>query len=265
MNCFFWNTEKKEVNKILIEAINHYNLDVISLAEYDDKYRENLIREMINQEIEFYHVPQIGCKRIHIFTKYKPTKIIHLAETSYYTIKKIPHRKLGYLIFVFLHFPSKMHLNEFDFYNESIQFRMEIEKVENENNSTSTVLVGDFNMNPFEEGMMAGPALHAYPTRIEASKESRIIKGRKYNMFYNPMWNNFGDETSPQGTYYYSGSHHYQIYWNIFDQVLVRPSLVPYVSPNNVKILTKINNTQLVNLRGIPSISDHLPLLYKIS
>ncbi|MCS4324027.1 endonuclease/exonuclease/phosphatase family protein [Bacillus subtilis] len=265
MNCFFWNTAKKDVNNILIDAIKNYDLDLVSLAEYDDKYREDLIRGIANKELDYYHIPQIGCKRIHLFTKNKPSKIEHLSETGYYTIKRIPHETLGPLIFAFLHFPSKMYMDDFDHFQESTEFRRELEKVELECNSTFSVIVGDFNMNPFEKGMMAAAALHAYPTRKEALKESRVIKGRRYNMFYNPMWNNFGDQESPTGTYYYrGGSHHYQIYWNIFDQVLVRPSLVPYLLPDNVKILNEINNNKLVDENGIPSVSDHLPLFYRI-
>ena len=45
-------------------------------------------------------------------------------------------------------------------------------------------------------------------------------------MFYNPMWNLLGDAQEPYGTYYYAGNGHpINTYWNIYDQVIIRPAL----------------------------------------
>ena len=39
------------------------------------------------------------------------------------------------------------------------------------------------------------------------------------------MWNLFGDFDSPHGTYYYGGSSTNNTFWNIYDQVIIRPGL----------------------------------------
>ncbi|ASF38877.1 hypothetical protein CEH05_07020 [Halobacillus halophilus] len=145
---------------------------------------------------EYYHIPKIACERIDIFTKLKPGKFEHFNETNYYTIKRFPHPELGILTFAFVHFPSKLHMDDFDHGEESRIFKKEVEDVEGQCKSNKTVLVGDFNMNPFEQGMMAASAINSYPTKYEASKVQRKVKSRSYNMFYNPMWNFLGIQVS---------------------------------------------------------------------
>ncbi|MCM2982295.1 endonuclease/exonuclease/phosphatase family protein [Niallia circulans] len=263
MNCLFWNVGRKDVNNLLLKAVIEFELQLIALAEYvGDK--NDLLRQLTKSGYEFYHVPKIGCERIDLFTVYKPGMVEHLNETSYYTIKRIPHKNLGYLNFAFVHFPSKLHMNEFDFLQESKFFREDVEDVEKSTNSNLTVLIGDFNMNPFEEGMTSAAAIHSFPTKYEAKKERRKFKGRVYNMFFNPMWSFLGDENFPMGTYYYPASHYNSLYWNIFDQLLVRPSLADNVSYENIKIVTDISGIDLSDKVGKPKVSDHFPLYFKI-
>lgn len=53
----------------------------------------------------------------------------------------------------------------------------------------------------------------------------------------------------------------------MFDQVLIRPDLVP-VLKNDIIVLSKIGNTELLTKNGIPrrgdDFSDHLPITFKL-
>ncbi|MDX2043591.1 MAG: hypothetical protein SF097_20405 [Acidobacteriota bacterium] len=123
-------------------------------------------------------------------------------------------------------------------------------------------------MNPFESGMVSAGALHGVMTRNVALKNSRTIQGNEYPFFYNPMWGLFGDGTEgPAGSYYYAKSGHETYFWNIFDQVLLRPSLLPHFRNNELKILTDDGTETLLSERGLPDNdagSDHLPILFKL-
>lgn len=263
MNCIFWNANKQKVNHIIAHLISEYDCDLFSLAEYEDSHEE-LLKELADLGLDYYHLEKGGCERIDIFTRIKPSKIKILTEKEYYTFRYIPHDELGYVVFAFVHFPSKLFMDEIDYIEESRLLRVEIEKVETEFGTDFTAVVGDFNMNPFERGMMLATALHSFPTRVEALKKKRTVKMRAYSMFYNPMWSFLGDITPPEGTYHYAGSHYLQLYWNIFDQVIVRPSMIDYLNPKSIKIITRFSEGPLVNEGGIPTISDHLPLFFKL-
>ncbi|MDN3365489.1 hypothetical protein QU577_27490 [Priestia megaterium] len=264
MNCLFWNVGRKpDINQYLFDVVSEYKIDLLVLAEYKGDKNE-LLSMLSETEHARYHVPQIGCTRIHIFSVNTPAQITPIQDTSHYTILRIPHSNLGLLTFAFVHFPSKLHTEEIDYLEESRILKNNIEEAEKSVESKLTVVAGDFNMNPFDKGMMMSTGLHSFPTKDEVKRGERTINGRSYTMFYNPMWNFFGDKDTPFGTYHYKSSHHKTLYWNVFDQVLVRPSLSENISSSDIKILTQINQKSLINKNGKPNVSDHLPLFFAI-
>lgn len=101
----------------------------------------------------------------------------------------------------------------------------------------------------------------------EAQKISRTIFETKYKMFYNPMWNLLGDFSYPPGTYYYRGSKEKNEFWNIFDQVIVRPQLRSRFVDKELKIITKAQGVSLVTQNQQPNekISDHLPIVFQLT
>ena len=89
------------------------------------------------------------------------------------------------------------------------------------------------------------------------------------------MWSLFGDaQGRPPGTYYYSTSTLITYFWNMFDQLLVRPQLLSSFENENLQILTSAGNskqassaTSLLTKDGRPNsktASDHLPLLFSL-
>jgi hypothetical protein len=104
-----------------------------------------------------------------------------------------------------------------------------------------TIPVGDFNMNPFEAGFAGAAGLNSVASREVASRETRMVQGREYRFFYNPMWSHFGDARSgTAGSYFYDAGEHVNYYWNVFDQVLLRPALAERFDPARVNIVKEI-------------------------
>ena len=142
-----------------------------------------------------------------------------------------------------------------------------MERLEDKYKTNSSIVVGDFNLNPFEEPMIGALGAHAIPCKKVAKRNKRKISGKDYKMFYNPMWNLFGDNSSPPGTYYYSSSEQVSYFWNIFDQVIIRPDVVEFFDINSLKVVTEVDDIKLLNKNGIPdknNISDHLPIFFSI-
>ena len=124
-------------------------------------------------------------------------------------------------------------------------------------------------MNPFEAGMVGASGLHATMDRTVALRGSRTIRGKDYPFFYNPMWNYFGDENKAvSGTHYYERNEHRVYFWNMFDQVLLRPALIPHLRNPGVRILTEAGGVSLLSGSGRPNKSvgsDHLPILFSLN
>jgi hypothetical protein len=198
-----------------------------------------------------------------IFTRFGRSFLAPRTEGDRFTFRvlKLPVH-LEVLIMI-VHLSSKMYWKEDSQAHECLNLSAQIREEEKRAGHSRTLLVGDFNMNPFEAGMISAVGLNATMCREIALRQQRNIQGRSYPFFYNPMWNHFGDDREGiSGTYYYERNEHVNFYWNMFDQVLVRPDLIGRLPRDGVKILTNIGGVPLVSERGKPDqtvASDHLP------
>lgn len=64
----------------------------------------------------------------------------------------------------------------------------EIQQIEKELNINNTIVIGDFNMNPFEDGIVSSDSFHGTMFKEEAIKVERTVLGEKINDF--DLWGN---------------------------------------------------------------------------
>ena len=173
------------------------------------------------------------------------------------------------VLLVVVHLASKLYRNETDQTALAGRVRVDIEEAEARRQHCRTVVVGDFNMNPFESGVVGSEAFHAVMCREVASKGSREVAGQERFFFYNPMWSLFGDRSvGPPGTYHYNSGAVDNYYWNMFDQVLLRPGLITRFIDEDLLIVTEVDGRSLLTARGLPDKnvgSDHLPIMFGLN
>jgi Endonuclease/Exonuclease/phosphatase family. len=138
---------------------------------------------------------------------------------------------------------------------------------ENKVGHDRSIVLGDFNANPFESPVASALGMNAVISRAIAQSDPRRMLNQSYPYFYNPMWNLYGDEprSSAPATYYYRGSDPHELYWHMLDQVLIRPSLLNRFDHSALEIVTAILGTELTGARGTPDrirFSDHLPVVF---
>jgi exonuclease III len=127
----------------------------------------------------------------------------------------------------------------------------------------NTILIGDFNMNPFDPGMVVADGFNSVCSLEIAKKRSRKVSNKDYTYFYNPSWKIYaGIGNHIHGTYYYrrcDGGHTF--HWNNLDQVLLRPSILEKYD----HCFEVLHNTLDFDLRkSNNSVSDHYPILLEI-
>lgn len=261
MKVLFWNTyQNKNINPILCELINENNISFVVLAEYNADI-SSLILDLEERGVYLQYYPTPGCERITILGV--RMNIVPGLQSDYYSFNLINNKD----IYCCIHLPSQIFGNSNGIRNAIIQRIInDIEKTENEVQSDNTIVVGDFNTNPFDIGCVDATCFHGIPILEVTEKQKRTIAGKDYKMFYNPMWRFFGDENNPYGTYYFSGSKTDNIFWHIYDQVLIRPSLKNRFISSSLQIVTETNTRYLLNNQGHPdkNISDHLPIIFEI-
>ncbi len=264
MKVLFWNTNKKKVDHLLASLATSGKVDLFILAEFD-VYENNFLALVNTDQDTFEEIPQIGCNRINIYIRSGISTYEHGPESSYFTSKKLILSGDFSMLLVGVHFPSKLYQSEQTQLLEATELKREIGDAESTLGNQNTFIVGDFNMNPFETGMVGASAFHSIPCEKIACSGGRVIKGREHKFFYNPMWNLFGDRDKNPGSYFFRSSEQTVYYWNIFDQVILRPDLVPMFEKNSLKLLQEIDGFSLVNDSGIPNLSDHLPIIFKFN
>lgn len=135
-----------------------------------------------------------------------------------------------------------------------------------------TILVGDFNLNPFDDAMIFPDGFGAMMTK-ELVRKSRKSPDGIGGRLYNPIWSKLGREASdaPPGTYYWRTKRHHNIYWNYPDQVLIGADLIDHFPVGHFRILTEIPGPDgpLRLIRETErhwkiEISDHLPLVFDL-
>jgi len=135
-----------------------------------------------------------------------------------------------------------------------------------------TILVGDFNLNPFDDGMIFPDGFGAMMTKGLVRK-SRRSPGQICGRFFNPIWSRLGQEAddAPPGTYYWNKNRSLNIYWNYLDQVLVGADLLDHFPAEQFRILTSIPGPsgprpliRETERHWVIDISDHVPLIFDV-
>lgn len=251
MNVVFWNTNKKSINEKLKKLIIEQQCDIIALAEYNDD-ENNLINELYDNNISIKKAEVCSCKRICLLYNEKIDVFIE-DDNKYYLSYNIVRDNTRFKLFI-VHLPSKMWSND-----NGERARIQIREIkENIHKLDNVIIIGDFNVNPFEDVMISADSLSALPVM---NKEVRTVVGKEFVNMYNPMWNLFGDFDGIPGTYYYNQGY----YWNMFDQVILSYSMRKYLKKDTLQIVNRIGENRLIkNGKVDNNISDHLPIYFEL-
>ncbi len=267
----FWNINNKNLSDLLVEFVNEKQIDILVLAEANESAVLDFIikQKKVNTKRPF---SQISDKKVNVLSVFTPNvfkrddSIISPRWDSF--LLDIP--TMNKLNLICVHFHSKVNWSDDSLSLECANLAKDIEKIENATGVFDTIIIGDFNMNPYESGLVAANGLHALPdlNYLSARPSGRKIDGIDYKYFYNPMWNFFGDKILPFGTHYYREPGHVSREWNIYDQVLYRPSLGTKIDNKKIEIVYTINGQNLINAMNRPdkdNYSDHLPILIDLN
>lgn len=260
MKYLFWNTHKNGgINDVLCELIVEKDISMVCLAEYTAEAKD-LIKKLSVKNVDMMEYGSCS-EQIKMFGKVK--NIQHRTDTDHAVIRIINDKD----ILCCVHLNSKIyssHEGIREIYME--QIIKDIRDVEQELHTENTIVVGDFNLNPYDSSLINAKYFHGLPIYEEAKRRSRVIAGKEFYMFYNPMWNLLGDAQEPYGTYYYAGNDPVNTYWNIYDQVIIRPVLRSRFVEGSLKIVKETSTRFLLDSKGHPDkkISDHLPIVFEV-
>lgn len=283
-----WNIKGLKGTNIIqgiINLIKEEEPEVIVITESTDN-----VQKIIENE---------GYKRIHFLkrTYGKVTKFIELYSKQ----KKViltPTKRFTSIIstsFIYagqsylvhgVHFSSKKSKGANpEVHRKALkQYRLDITQVENDikfnnpsNNDPLSIIMGDFNCNPYEDAMNNNEGFHAL---VLSKKLTSKLKKHKFylNPSLTPMGGLKGKNKihSPVASYYYEEKdilNPAERYWNMLDGVIISPKLADnFMDGEGLKIITNTTNsngnhifydgnTDTIN---DTIYSDHLPLTFTL-
>lgn len=272
LTFLFWNLNGKNLSASLTRLARLHQVDILILAESNHPQTGvALLLEAFNSDdgLPSYHHSPSNCRSIEIFTRFPQRRLVTLRDEAHYTIRQVTVPDSLSFLLVAAHLLSPRSIRDNTRYTEAYEVARTIRTIEQQQGHVRTILVGDLNMNPFEEGMASAYGFHGVMTREIARLEQRQVQGKNYPYFYNPMWRFFGEHPiNPSGSFYYRKSEHLCYFWNVFDQVLIRPALLPFWLDESLAILTTDGVVNFISERGVirkgEQFSDHLPLLFRL-
>lgn len=297
----FWNMNKN-ASKQLINMVKAYNVDVILLCDLPPRrvdFLPQLFNEQLNKEQNhtFYENYTLldTYRRMSVFSKFDKTRFKEVDRHQFTQSKSWPSSQLAYfelvlpnklesISLILAHLCSKKNKNKEELLTNAKSVVGEILKFEERIGHERTIVVGDFNANPFDEMMYRHDCFNATMSSKTAEKKFLEIKGAgKFPYFYNPAWGLLGDlQKNVPATFYFTPftngvlqdqinrNHHY-FGWNMLDFVLLRADMIPYFEKSSFKILENDGTDSASWVQFIEEKTnkenhpDQLPIIFKLT
>lgn len=255
MRILFWNLKKNPNEKWISEILKENDIDIALFAEYAGVSFGNVEGEL--KKYQWYD-GYGGCEKITLIAKSYISVIVR-REQNRYTVYSCSDGKSAFTI-AGVHLPAPPHATPSDRKDIIRDLIQDICEQENKVKNYRTIVIGDFNCNPFDEEITEKSSMNAVLFKPLINQQEVVIhQSKKYRRFYNPILHYLSEDTNTYGSIYRSNGNA-QIYWNSYDQVMVRKCLSDCLY--DVKYLTSINGRSLLKaVRPNDRISDHLPLL----
>jgi exonuclease III len=257
----FWNVNNKDLTHSVSALAKSTKADVIILTENSVPISKTLDALRKNVTETFFIPKEISKDRFHCFSR---SSEIDMSEVHSENRISIRRWRLGEekALLVLVHGVDMRNYDSNVRQSFAQTIAEVIRMVIREQKTKNVVIMGDFNMNPYDSGMNLAAGLNALMTRNCVAAGVRKNIGKPYDLYYNPMWSLFGDNnTGPAGTVYDTGNQG-PYGWSMLDQVIIHHSLVPIFQ--DVKILSEVDGQSFMDQHGRPdrkNASDHFPIL----
>jgi hypothetical protein len=269
----FWNYRYNGPGKeeLLVKLVYKEKIDVLILAE--SSIDPGLLGERLGAQGRSYVTPHAPHNRLKLFAGYPDGCFRDWArDEERLCLRRFKVAGHPEILIGAVHLVSGLHRERAERKAESDPLARTIREAQRELGHARTVVVGDFNLNPFDDGMIFPDGFGAMMTKSLVRKNA-ASRGDRFGRFYNPIWSRLGQdvESGAPGTYYWRYHRALNIYWNYLDQVLIGFDLLDHFPEERFRILTEVagsdGNQQLIReteLHWTIELSDHLPLLFDL-
>ena len=256
LNLLFWNLKNNSIENIVAECLIENDVSLAAFAEYKG-LDFTLLEELALYQ---YHSVESLKENVHIrLMVQNGIKATAIQEQSRYSIFQIETGLKKYLL-VAIHLEDRRNYDPDDRIDTIKHLIADLEKHEEETDCYQTIVIGDFNANPYDKELLSVYGFNAVMFKdLILQSEYRRYKYSEHKRFYNPILDYIFASNKMHGSFYHIDDASTPI-WHCIDQILLRKELVECFE--KLEYILKIGDTELIKTkRPDKSISDHLPLL----
>lgn len=285
-----WNihTTKKGMTpllqRVLAEVVNENKIDIVVLQEAFGKMVNSSLNSQLEQYDEIVTPGNVIENGVRIFLKRNAFQHSLVERHSGNKLVLVHLKKTGgfeEFNIAAVHLHSKVGNSERQQLWKNLPIVNKIRDFEDKTaNNNNTILVGDFNHNPYENNLLDPYILNCKDSKnlITILTNIHTSKSKQNNFWYNPMWNLLGDYDFTNGNERVTGTYfRYTMdetpIWNLFDGFILRSSIMDRVDYTQSSILTSTKATQFLKSFTIgkgdslinEQLSDHLPIKFTLT
>jgi hypothetical protein len=198
----FWNVQRKQLDTHIVDLAKNHSVDVLLLLEHPKP--DIALFQLLNKVRPYQPVKTHN--RFGVYVSFNSTQMVRVtppttaaADRADFWDVRVSNKNRLFLALV-----HGLDIINYSAVQRSLFFerlRTDIEWME-ENDAEvkhkQTVVLGDFNANPFDDVIGSTRGLHAIRLKSVGGKLTRSVLGVNYRFFCNPMWSCFrGWERSP--------------------------------------------------------------------
>lgn len=260
IKCIYWNTKNIQLIDRIIDILKFETPQLFFLSEINSQLIENSQIKLDSLGYEYF--PNPGCDRIKIL-KQKSLKASLNLQDSFYSVIKINDFNT-YVISI--HLPSQ-YFRHMDCLKDFIRnFRLIIDSEIGSSLIEKILIIGDFNVNPFEKPMIDFDGFLA--TNSINSRSHVTHSSKTKATYYNPTWQLYSRKHFP-GTILFkrpSGSSYDILEFHFLDQVVISNKLLKSITEEHISVIEETMNFSFLSKTNKKiSGSDHLPLSYQFN
>jgi Endonuclease/Exonuclease/phosphatase family len=185
-SILFWNVGGNAPTAELRALIEAERPEIVILAESPTSPAK-LLETLNSPNAPQYHLPLNYSNRLKFLVALPAGSFGIVSDSGGVSVRRVsPIATLPFLL-VAVHLPSKLFMERADQSQLTGRLARIVVEAEQHAGHARTIVIGDLNMNPFEDGIVGSEGLHAVATRTIASKGSRVVAGERRPFFYNPM------------------------------------------------------------------------------
>jgi hypothetical protein len=256
---------------VIARVVGEYGVDILALAECQipGEFLVDALREA-DPRIE---QPADPHPRIKFFTRFPGAQLEPWHSDGRIDVRRLALSGHNDILLAAFHCVDRRNFPTPAMRHSNLAPHLEtLQEAERKAGHDRLVVFGDFNMNPYEIGMLdPASGLGAMITRdLAATHGDRTMEGRF--RFYNPMWAIMGRAEAP-GTFYWNNrADPENPFWHCIDGVLLRPSLYASFRDEDLRIIRwitgaageKVDLIHRAQIHWQVTHSDHLPILFKL-